>query len=199
MASVTIKNLTTKYGAKTNYRGTFSIEVEKDHYLQISYSGYKPRIIRIRDVDSIDFLRVKLSIGRTELKAVKITKKLTPYQKDSVERAEIYRDILKYKQEKSINSPVSALQQLFSKKHKNLRKFKQQVQDMEKQKFIDTRYTSEMVAKVTKLSGDKLAYFMNAYPMELDFARTAGELELRQWVLYNWEDYKKRNPGIGNE
>ncbi len=199
MASVTVQNLQTKYGAKTSRRGTFSIEVKNDQYLKVSYSGYKSRIIRIRDVDSIDFLRVKLSIGRTELKAVKITKPLTPYQRDSVERAEIYKDILKYKQEKSINSPVSALQQLFSKKHKNLRKFKQQVLDMEEQKYIDTRYTPEMVSKVTKLTGDQLAYFMNAYPMAIKFAREAGELEIRQWVLYNWDDYKRKNPGLNIE
>ncbi len=195
MARVTVTNLTTKSGTKTNYRGTFTIDVKEGHYLQFSYTGYKPRIIRVRDVTKVDFLRVKLVIGRTELAAVKITKPLTQYQKDSIQRAEIYRDIFNYKQEKSIFSPVSAVQQLFSKKHKNLRKFKAQVLQMEQQKFIDTRYTPEMVGKLTKLSGDNLAYFMNAYPMELAFARDASELEIRGWVLRNWADYQKKNQG----
>jgi hypothetical protein len=195
MASVSIKNLTTKYGTKTSSRGTFSIEVDNDHYLEVSYTGYKPRIVRIRDLEKIDFLRVKLVIGRTELKAVKIVKPLTAYQKDSVQRAEIYRDILKYEREKSAFSPVSALYGVLSKKARNKQKFKQQVLDMEKQKFIDSRYTPEIAGKITKLRGDDLAYFMNANPMEFDFARTASELALRQWISYKWADYQKKNQG----
>ena len=195
MASVVVENISTKTGTKTNYRGTFTIEASNDNYLKISYTGYKPRIIRVQDVDDIDFLNIKLAIGRIQLKEVKITKPLTPYQRDSVERAKIYDDIFNYKQEKSAMSPVTSVYQMFSKKHKNQRKFKEQVLDMEKQKFIDTRYTQEIVEEITNLQGDELAYFMNAYPMDLDFARTASELELRMWVRYNWADYQKKNQG----
>ncbi len=195
MASVVVENITTKTGTKTNYRGTFTLEVNNDNYLKISYTGYKPRIIRIQDVEDIDFLTIKLAIGRVQLKEVKITKPLTPYQRDSIERAKIYEDVFNYKQEKSALSPVTSVYQMFSKKHKNQRKFKEQVLDMEKQKFIDTRYTKEMVKDITNLTGDELAFFMNAYPMDLDFARTASELELRMWVRYNWDDYQKKNQG----
>lgn len=195
MASVSVENITTKSGTKTNYRGTFSIQVANDHYLKVSYVGYKPRIIRIKNVEDTDFLRVVLAVGKVELQKVKIVLPLTAYQKDSIERAEIYRDILKYKQEKSGFSPVTTVFQKFSKKHKNLRRFKEQVLDMEQQKFIDTRYTKELAGRITNLTGDKLAYFMNNYPMEFDFARTASDLEIYGWVARNWEDYQKRNLG----
>lgn len=195
MASVHIQNITTKEVAKTNYRGTFSIEAGNDNYLKISYAGYKPRIIRIGEVGEIDFLRIKLSIGRTQLKAVKIVKPLTAYQKDSVERASLYKDVFDYKQEKSFNSPISSLYQKFSRKHKNTRRFKAQVLQMEKQKYIDTKYTREMVGDITKISGDELAYFMNTNPMELDFARTASELEIRMWVRYKWDAYQRKTQG----
>lgn len=193
LAGISVQNITTKSGTKTNYRGTFSIEVGEDHYLKFTYTGYKPRIVRIRDLEDIDILKVTMAIGRVELKAVKITKPLTPYQKDSVERASIYKDVFEYKQEKSAMSPVTTVFQLFSKKHRNMRNFKEQVLKNEKQKFIDTRYTPEMVEDITKLKGDSLAIFMNSYPMEIDFARTASELEIRMWVRYNWADYQKNN------
>ena len=193
LAGISVQNITTKSGTKTNYRGTFSIEVGEDHYLKFSYTGYKPRIVRIRDLENIDILKVTMAIGRVELKAVKITKPLTPYQKDSIKRASLYKDVFEYKQEKSAMSPVTAVFQKFSRKHKNMRRFKEQVLQNEKQKFIDSRYTREMVGNITKLDGDSLAYFMNAYPMEIDFARTASELEMRMWVRYNWADYKKKN------
>lgn len=199
MSRVNVKNLTNKSGTKTNYRGTFSINVENGDYLQFSYQGFRSRIIRVRDIKEVDFLRVKLAIGRTELKTLTITKPLTEYQQDSVERAEIYRDIFKYERATSIFSPVSTIQQIFSKKHKRQRHFKAQVLSIEKQKFIDSRYTPELAAKVTKLKGDELAYFMNAYPMDLDYARTAGDLEIYSWIARNWEEYQKVNPGLGKE
>lgn len=197
MASVSIENITSKSGTKTNYRGTFSLEVNNDHYLKVSYIGYKPRIIRIKNLEDTDFLRVVLAVGKVELQKVKIVVPLTAYQKDSIERAKIYRDILKYKQEKSGFSPVTTVFQKFSKKHKNLRHFKEQVLDMEQQKYIDTRYTKELCARITKLKGDDLAHYMNAYPMEFQYARTASDLEIYGWVARNWEDYQKR--GLGKE
>lgn len=195
MAGVSVENITNKSGSKTNYRGTFSITVENDHYLKVSYVGFKPRIIRIKDLEKTDFLRIKLAIGRITLQKVKIVKPLTAYQKDSIARTKIYRDIYKYKQEKSGFSPVTTVFQKISRKHKNLRRFKEQVLAMEREKFIDSRYTREMVGEITKLTGNNLGYFMNAYPMALDFARTASELELRMWVRYNWDDYQKKNQG----
>lgn len=193
LAGISVQNITTKSGTKTNYRGTFSLEVGNDNYLKFSYTGYKPRIIRVKDINDIDILKVTMAIGRVQLKAVKITKPLTPYQQDSVERASLYKDVFNYKQETSAMSPITTVFQKFSKKHRNMRNFKEQVLQNEKQKFIDTRYTTEMVADITKLEGDKVAYFMNAYPMEIDFARVASELEIRMWVRYNWADYKKKN------
>lgn len=195
MAGVSVENITNKTGTKTNYRGTFSVEVGNDHYLKVSYVGYKPRIIRIKNVEDTDFLRVVLAVGRVELQKVKIVVPLTAYQKDSIERTEIYRDILKYEQEKSGFSPVTTVFQKFSKKHKNLRNFKVQVLDMEQQKYIDTRYTPELAERITKLSGDALAHFMNAYPMEFEYARTASDLEIYGWVARNWDDYQKKNVG----
>lgn len=193
LAGISVQNITTKSGTKTNYRGTFSLEVGNDHYLKFSYTGYKPRIIRVKDINEVDILKVTMAIGRVQLKAVKITKPLTPYQKDSVQRASLYKDVFDYKQEKSAMSPVTTVFQQFSKKHRNMRHFKKQVLKNEEQKFIDSRYTPEMVGDITKLIGDNLAYFMNDYPMELDFARKASLLEIRMWVRYNWDDYQKKN------
>ena len=73
-----------------------------------------------------------------------------------------------------------------------MRRFKDQVLDIEKDKYIDTKYTDEVVTKITGLTGDDVAHFKYAYPMAYDFARSASELEIRLWIRYNWEEYKTK-------
>ena len=89
-------------------------------------------------------------------------------------------------------SPVTSIYQKFSKKHKNTRKFKNQIVNNEFQKFIDTRYTKELVIQLTKLSDEEAQTFINAYPMEYQYARTASELEIKMWIKYNFLEYSKR-------
>jgi hypothetical protein len=195
MSKVSINNLTSKDGVLTDFRGRFAIEVKDDQYLKISYVGYNWQSVHIDEVKNFDFLTIKLSFKKNILQDVTIERQLTLYQKDSLRRAELYKDVLEYKQEKSIEAPVSSLYQQFSKKYKDLRKFKQQAKDMERQNFIDTKYQPETVQKITGLEGDALAFFMNDHPMEYDFARTASELEIRWWIKSTWEQYKKEKGG----
>lgn len=192
MSKVSVQNLTTKQGTFTDYRGAFSLEIGDDNYIRITSVGYKARTIHIQKADEVHFLKVKLAFGNVQLKDVVITRPLTDYQLDSIDRARIYEDVFDYQQEKSIQSPISSVYQKFSKKHKDMRRFKEQVIDIENDKFIDTKYTDEVVTKITGLVGDDLAHFKYAYPMAYDFARTASELEIRLWIRYNWEEYKTK-------
>lgn len=195
MSKVSVNNLTSKDGVLTDFRGRFAIPVEDNQYIKISYVGYNWTSVHIDEVKNFDFLTVKLSFKKNILKDVTIERQLTLYQKDSLRRAELYKDVLEYEQEKSIEAPVTSLFQKFSKKYKNLRKLQTQAKDMERQKFIDTKYVPETVQRITGLKGDELAYYMNAHPMEYDFARTAAELEIRWWIKTTWEKYKKESGG----
>ncbi len=62
---------------------------------------------------------------------------------------------------------------------------------MEKQNFVDSRYSKELVTSLTKLNEDDAQTFMNAYPMEYDFARAATDLEIKMWIKYNFSQYSK--------
>jgi hypothetical protein len=126
------------------------------------------------------------------LKGVLIKRGPTQYQQDSARRANIYQDVLEYEQQKSVMSPVTSVYQKFSKKHKNTRKFKNQIVNMELQNFIDSRYTKELVVTLTKMPEEEAQTFINAYPMEYQFARTASELEIKMWIKYNYQEYIKR-------
>ena len=135
---------------------------------------------------------IHLSVKTVNLTNVIIKQGPTKYQLDSAKRADIYKDAFEYSQTKSVMSPVTSVYQKFSKKHKDMRRFQEQIVDFEQQKFIDTRYSEELTSSMTKLKDDELGQFMKAYPMELDFARAASELEIKMWIKYNFQDYLKK-------
>jgi hypothetical protein len=130
-----------------------------------------------------------MSLKPVQLKDVTIYRGPTEYQKDSANRASIYKSAFEYEQQKSVMTPVTSIYQKFSKKYKNLRKFQDQIQDMERQKFIDTRYNTDLVKVLTKLPDDSVSIFMNQYPIEYDFVRAASDLEIKMWIKYNYQEF----------
>ena len=189
---VSIENLQTHQGVTSNTDGTFSIEASIGDYIIFTQIGYNRKVVKLKASDNFSNIKVGMTLKTTSLKEVTIKRGPTEYQKDSLNRAEIYKDAFDYQQQKSAFSPITSIYQKFSKKYKNLRKFQDQIIDMEQQKFIDTRYTPELVNALTKLVDEELASFINQYPMEFDYARTASELEIKMWIKYNFQDYIKK-------
>jgi hypothetical protein len=190
--SVRVENLSTHQGDYSNADGFFSIEGKEGDYIIFSYLGFNNKVIRLNSSLNNSNQIVKMSIKTVGLKGVTIKQGPTQYQTDSAKRADIYKDAFDYTQTKSAMSPITSLYQVFSKKHKNMRHFQDQIVDIEKQKFIDTRYSEALTAQMTGLQEDALIKFMQAYPMEVDFARAASDLEIKMWIKYNFQEYSKK-------
>ena len=75
-----------------------------------------------------------------------------------------------------------------------LYEFQKTFAEEEVNKFIDTRYTTSLVAKLTGLTGDSVAHFMYDYPMPYDYARNATDLELKMWIRSSYKEWIKRKP-----
>jgi hypothetical protein len=143
----------------------------------------------VKEDDLTKSIEMYMSLKPVQLKDVTIYRGPTEYQKDSANRASIYKSAFEYEQQKSVMTPVTSIYQKFSKKYKNLRKFQDQIQDMERQKFIDTRYNTDLVKVLTKLPDDSVSIFMNQYPIEYDFVRAASDLEIKMWIKYNYQEF----------
>lgn len=191
LTTVRVENLTTHQGDFSKSNGDFFIEGKEDDYIIFSYLGFKNKVIRLTQSLHNSTQIVKLAVKTVNLNDVIIKRGPTQYQRDSANRADIYKDAFDYSQTKSVMSPVTSIYQKFSKKHKNMRHFQEQIIDIEKQKFIDTRYTEELTSSLTKLKDEELRAFMNAYPMEIDYARAASDLEIKMWIKYNFQEYTK--------
>jgi len=90
-------------------------------------------------------------------------------------------------------SPFSAIAEKFSKKSKRAFQFQKDFYRLESEKFIDTRYTPDLVNELTGATGDSIGHFMYAYPMPYDFARTASDLEIKMWIRTSYKVWARKD------
>lgn len=193
LSPVRIENLSTHQGVFSNEKGEFSIEGKEGDYILFTYVGFRNKSVSLTTDMQAKDQRIILSTKPVNLKTVTIRQGPTEYQKDSAKRASLYQDAFEYKQTKSLASPVSSVYQALSKKHKSMRRFQDQIIDLEKQKFIETKYNQALVSSLTKLSEEEAYEFMRTYPMEFEYARTASDLEIKMWIKFYFQEYQKKN------
>ena len=88
-------------------------------------------------------------------------------------------------------TPELVLAEALSKSSKQKFRFQKNFNYWETEKFVESRYTPEVVAKLTGLTGDSLAAFMMVYPMPYEYARVVSDLELKMWVRNNYKEWIK--------
>jgi hypothetical protein len=90
------------------------------------------------------------------------------------------------------NGLFSQAARVISGKKKRDRKFVNDFRSMQSQKYVALRYNMDIVKRVTGLTGDTAAQFINANPMEEAFARQASELELKMWIRTRYRLWANR-------
>jgi hypothetical protein len=187
---VTVVNTTTQEVAYTNEDGWYSIIAKQGEVVAFSYIGYKS-IEKVKP-PSVIMATINIQMERLEYQLQEFKFRygnLTKYQIDSTERAKIYKVPLSRTPPNPFASPASAFAELFSKKARRVYEFQQNFRAGEIEKFVDTRYTPELVNQLTGFTGDTIGHFMYAYPMEYDFARLATDLEIKMWIRYNYREW----------
>ena len=133
-----------------------------------------------------------------QMKEVIIKPKAYNYSKDSAENRAIYHKAFRTVNEHptvgfanglAVTGLFSELAYRVSGKKKHAKTLLQNITANQNDHFIDSRYTPELTSRLTGLSGDTLAFFMNAYPMPFDYARAASELEFKMWIRDNYRDW----------
>lgn len=202
LTPVTIVNLNTQQSAYTDEKGNFVLPAKQGDHVWFSFVGYHNIEKETPAAIGVATMEVAMLQQNFELQEY-VFHDYTPYQRDSIEMAGVYSKELNNKAIKptvgfdngiAVNGLIGSAVQKISRSYKRNKRFKEEFKQIEEEKFIDTRYTPELVTSLTGFSGDSLAYFINAYPMDYNFARTASDLELKMWVRYNYKDYMlKRN------
>jgi hypothetical protein len=182
LSVVMVVNTVTQQSVYTSKEGEFAITAKSGERLAFSYMGYKTMERLSPPVINIATMHIELQRLSVEMDELVVRPGYTSYQLDPARRRETYARVLAEKKRTSIMSPVSLIADKFSKRRKRIYAFQKSFNYWENQLFIDSRYTPETVNKLTGLTGDTLAHFMNANPMPVDYARAASDLELKMWV-----------------
>ena len=197
LQSAVILNKRTGNVALSDQKGMFRLHVKYGDTLTVTLVSYEPVTFTVKETKQEFVRNIYLSPEAKMLETFEVNP-LTPYQRDSLARRNLYNAPLSREWVsggRAVFSPMTALAQQFSRKAKQRRRFQLNYHDWENQKFIESRYTPELVATVVPLRGDTLIAFINNYPIAADFARAATDLELKMWIRYNYLEWEK-NPKV---
>ncbi len=189
---VTVVNLYTQQSTLTDDHGQYVIPAKQGNLIAFSFVGYKT-VQKTKSFSTI-ITTMNVAMEQTEYQLEEFSIRpgiFSGYQLDSQERAAIYKLPLQRTHPNPFNSPVSALAELFSKTAKRTYAFQQIFEAGEIEKFVDSRYTPDLVARLTGLTGDSIGHFMYACQMPYDFARSATDLELKMWIRSNFKEWLK--------
>lgn len=205
--AVVVKDIQSGRVATTDTAGYFELRTAADHQLEFSRVGIHTTVITVKANMFRALQQILLKYDIDGLEGVSV-KGMSDYQKDSIARYQLYQKDLERKKERvglesgapdkqgfglTLSNPVSSWMQYIAPKTKNRLRFQKNFAEWEEQKYIASVYTKERVGRLTGLKSDTLAWFINAYPMPYETARNAGAKEIDNWILANFEDWKK-NP-----
>lgn len=194
---VTVVNLTTQKATYTNPTGEFSIYAEAGDKIAFSFVGFKSVQYQMPISVGVHITSIKMDRISYQMQELILMPDYTPYQADSIRRVSTYRPFLNRTKSSPISSPFSFVAEKFNKRSKQIFKFKKNFGAWEDARFIDTRYTPELVYEMTGMEGDSIGHFMNANPMPYDYARAATELELKMWIRHHHREWLKTIDSTG--
>jgi hypothetical protein len=193
LSPVVITNLRTNQSVYSDDDGQFTLHAQTGDKLALVYIGYRTRQWVMPPAIGAVRHRIEMQPLSYQLDELVVrTRNYTKYQIDSLERRDIYQRALSRERSGSVMSPVTLLAEKLSKKSRQTFKFQKEFNYWEHQRFIDSRYTPDLVNILTGLEGDTLAHFMNAYPIPYDYVRAATDLELKMWIRTNYREFLRK-------
>ncbi|KAA5533235.1 hypothetical protein F0919_11860 [Taibaiella lutea] len=210
LQGVVIENLShAAYNAISDDEGNYSIIARNGDSIKFTSLGFSQRVVVFNGENEGWFSWIGMRPQSYVIDTVVVRKELTAYQKDSLENREIYGKKVDYRPAKPqlpklkdlkagkpfvITAPISGFIEKRQKKYKRLKAFQQRYIKTETRRFIDSRYAPALVTELTRLHGDSLLTFMQAYPLSYSFARAASDLEIKMWIKYNYKEWIKKPP-----
>lgn len=183
----------------TDSLGRYQIMVSEKDSIWFSFLG-KPTpkypVLKIQDINQFDIaLRLKADV----MKEVRI--KSRSYREDSIQNRRDYAKVFDFRRPNvasmtSIGPTGAAIDldeliRVFQfRKNKSTEKFRERLEEQERQKFIDHRFNKALVKRLTGLDGDELTVFMLKYRPSYGFALMSTEYNFQLYIKKCFEVYK---------
>lgn len=192
---VSVVNKRTLTGTLSNENGRYYIEAMPGDTIEFSMLSYAQRQIVAPGMSSSQ--DVYLQKRLFELQGVNVVG--SNHRKDSLAMRDEYGRYFNYRKPGAMDvlktlpaNPITALSYLVpSKTRKRKEQFHEQLLYWEKEKYIDYRYSPEIVGKMTKLQSPELDSFMYKYRPGYKFLNDASEYDLLLYIKQSFEDYQR--------
>ncbi len=193
---VSIVNKRTMTGTLSNESGRFYIEAVPGDTLEFSMLSYTPKMLLVPGMSSSQDVYMQKRLF--ELQGVNVRGK--NYRNDSLALRDEYGRYFDYRKPGAMDvlktlpaNPITALSYLVpSKVRKRKEQFHEQLVYWEKEKFIDYRYSPELVGRMTKLQSPELDSFMYKYRPGYQFLNSASDYDLLLYIKQSFEEYQKQ-------
>jgi hypothetical protein len=214
LAGVMVTSYATNVTTHTDTEGRFTLLSNNNDSLLVQALGCQPRTFSLSNQILADTITIAWSAPIQLLDSIIVNRPLSKYQIDSLERLHIFDSMLskKFPSTKvvnntegsgyfglTINGPISGILSKLSRKNKRLKRFQNGYQSTENEHFLNFKYNEDVVMGITDLDEDQAGQFINQFPIELDFARTASDIEIKMWILYNYKNWRKQSDTTANK
>lgn len=186
----------------TDTTGFYSIPVSEKDSLWFSYLGkFTPKyaVLKMADVTQFDIaLRLKADV----MKEVVI--RTRSYKEDSAQNRKDYAKVFNWRRPSlgtmtSVNSSgvgfdLDEIIRLFQfRKNKSTERFRKRLEQEERDKFVDHRFTKILVKRLTGLTDDaELADFMKLYRPTYSFTAGTSDYDFQFFIRIAYREYKKK-------
>jgi hypothetical protein len=188
----------------TDTVGRYVIEVAEKDSIWFSYLGKstpKYPVLKIADVNQFDIaLRLKANVMRE----VRIRNR--SYKEDSAQNRKDYAKAFNFRRpslgtmtsvtSSGVGFDIGEIIRLFQfRKNRNAEKFRERLEQEERDKFIDHRFTKGLVKRLTDItSEEELTDFMKRYRPTYEFAAGTSDYDFQFFIKIAYEEYKKTKP-----
>lgn len=184
----------------TDSTGHYSIDVNEKDSIWFSYLGKPTRkypVLQMKDPLNFD---VSILMNVTVLKGVTVRPR--NYRMDSIQNRIDYAKIFNYEKPKiepniygaGVGFDLDQLIEMFQfRKKRNTLDFQRRLMQQEQDKFIDHRFSKQLVKRLTNLSGDSLERFMTIYRPSYIFCQTSSDYDMGNYIMSCYELFIQRN------
>ncbi len=195
-----ITNINSNKTTVSNTKGKFNIDVTSGDVISIaSINHYFDTIQLTEKIFLQDTIVVYIKAITQNLKEVTVTAILNRYKADSTERRkrfleDVGSNLIPTVSTANSGAGVGINLDRFSRKEKNKRKAFELFEKMEKEQYINYRFSPQLVIRYTTLRNDSLFSFMQQYRPTYKWLRKhIAEEDIKYYINEKLKIYFKRN------
>jgi hypothetical protein len=199
MVAVPSVKVSTKKGmvTYTDSIGRYGMNVDRNDSVTFTFLGKSTVYFPVKEINypaGFDIaLQVTVQDKYKTLKEIVVIKKT--YKEDSLENRERYRKVFEFERGGLQLSETgtmggtpgldltSLINSFRFKRNKSLRSLQNRLIEEEQQKFVDSRFTKQLVRQITGLNGTNLEKFMIAYRPSYELVAYSEQYMFYQYIL----------------